>query len=542
MVKKEAIYASQSNYIFEAKFLSWVIYNQSSEDAVKLIKKLTADMFSNKTTKEIFKFIAGLIGITPIDYDVFLEYAQSFQFDVIDNDLVNNIFNFKTFDNENFDIDSYVKQIKAEFAKRQVAEKAINIHNQASSGSNIKDLANQMSSIQEELAEHLDDDDDDEILSMGEEYHNFKKEMEEDYEKSLNGELKTKTLIGDFDRLTGGFTNGDLVIIGARPSMGKTSLALSMLYGMLMSKPDGVFVFFSAEVSPKKIKGKLTAIHANLSARIFTDFDSYDEYRDIVDEAIDVVHRDIAKQRLYILNANNKSTAYIKKTLTKIYKKHGRIDGAFLDYLQILKLENRRDKHIEIGEASKDLKRFAMFWDMPFIALSQLNRNLENRDDKRPVSADLRDSGDIEQDADLIVFIYRDDVYQKKKKDTQEYEIQTQSKISIAELIVAKHRNGPTGTVYSSFVKETTRFVTATIQDELESLKNEMADIDNSLNNQVQNNSRVIEQGNEKVIVIGQSIKKQQQGTTLFDPALAGGGDIIQLCSTDANGMIRMED
>ena len=245
-----------------------------------------------------------------------------------------------------------------------------------------------------------------------------------------------KTGFTALDNKLGEISKGDLVILGARPSMGKTTLAQNMAADMMINQGLPV-LFVSIEMRGKQIAQRLISGIGNVDLRkvITGQIDnSGDDVKRINDAALI-----LEKSPLMIDDNNRSTTASIRRSAKKMQSQYGKVGAIFVDYMQkvtpLAKNNNgRSDK--EIGEISGELKRIAGDFDCPVIALAQLNRNLESRPNKRPVNADLKESGDIEQDADIIMFIYRDEVYNQKTKEA-----------GIAEIIIGKARNGSTGTV-----------------------------------------------------------------------------------------------
>jgi replicative DNA helicase len=243
------------------------------------------------------------------------------------------------------------------------------------------------------------------------------------------------------DVLTSGFQNGDLIIIAARPSMGKTAFALCLARNMAL-RNDAVG-FVSLEMGSDQLAMRILSLDACVqlnalrSGMIFNH-----DWEKLTDAAAR-----ISRYPIYIDDSSLQSVFDLKTKLRKIFLEK-KIKVVIVDYLQLLhsssKLESR---HYEVAEISRGLKSLAKELGIPIIALSQLSRQVENRQDKRPMLSDLRDSGAIEQDADLILFLYRDIVYNKETLDPD-----------AVEVIIGKHRNGPTGTVNLKYRKDFTLF------------------------------------------------------------------------------------
>lgn len=268
------------------------------------------------------------------------------------------------------------------------------------------------------------------------------------------------------NRYTTGFNKGDLIIIGARPSMGKTTLVLNMAQHILDSH-KGV-VFFSLEMPYIQLGMRMLSAKSSISLQNL-------RVGNVTDSEITKLSKDseeLLRQPLWIVDGSSLSIAHLKAHLRRLKKEHPEIEVAIIDYLQLMSGSRGglEGKQLEVSEISRGLKLLARELEMPIIALSQLNRQVESRDDKRPGLADLRDSGAIEQDADMILFLYRDDVYKRRadkeryarlKKEGKERDFKPEHEeraIEPAELIIAKNRNGETGTIEILFNKPYTRF------------------------------------------------------------------------------------
>ncbi|HUO05344.1 MAG TPA: replicative DNA helicase [Candidatus Binataceae bacterium] len=251
----------------------------------------------------------------------------------------------------------------------------------------------------------------------------------------------------DLDRLTAGLQPTELIIIAARPGVGKTALALNIAANAAMEgdRPVGV-AFFSLEMSKEQLALRLLCAQARVdSARARTGVISQDELQRLIAAA-----DPISQTKIFIDDSSDTSVLTLKAKCRRLARdKDVNLGLIVVDYLQLMKPVKANDRRdVEIAEMSRSLKALAKELRVPVIALSQLNRQVESRTDRRPMLADLRESGAIEQDADVIAFIYRDEMYKgKESKDA-----------GIAEIIVAKQRNGPTDTVKLTYIGSYTRF------------------------------------------------------------------------------------
>ncbi len=246
------------------------------------------------------------------------------------------------------------------------------------------------------------------------------------------------------DKLTTGFQKSDLIITAARPGMGKTAFALNLARHAAVEAEIPVAVF-SLEMSKEQLSLRLLCSEARIdSARVRECFFNEDDWIRLTNAA-----GVLSGAPIYIDDSTNLSSLDVKTKARRLKREKG-IGMIIIDYLQLMRparAQERRD--LEISEMSRTLKSLAKELSIPVIALSQLNRRLEDRSDKRPQLSDLRESGALEQDADLVIFIYRDDAYNKDENNPNK---------NIAEIHLAKHRSGPTGLCSLIFKKEFTRF------------------------------------------------------------------------------------
>lgn len=257
---------------------------------------------------------------------------------------------------------------------------------------------------------------------------------------------KTGVLTGllDLDKLLNGFQDAELTIIAARPSMGKTD---TMNHIALKAGWDGYLpIIFSLEMSRTTLIDRLIAATGNFNRLKMRN--PYEYFTDGQKEKWMSTLGMLDNANIEIDDRAGMTVPQIRATARKIIKANpDKKPVILIDYLQIIRVSNPRDNQTQaIGQISWDLKQMAKEFNCPVICLAQLNRSVEQRQDKRPVMSDLRDSGNIEQDADVIAFLYRDDYYAKESESK-----------NMLEFIIAKHRNGPTGTVFASYVKDTGR-------------------------------------------------------------------------------------
>lgn len=260
------------------------------------------------------------------------------------------------------------------------------------------------------------------------------------------GELITGVPTGytDFDHMTSGLQKSDLIILAARPSMGKTALALNM--GMRAAIHHEVPVaVFSLEMSMDQLMMRLLGCHGRVDlSRLRSGYLNDEDWSRLYQAA-----EDLSRAPIYIDDTPALSTMEIRARCRRLKAEKG-VGLIIVDYLQLMRSSHRSDsREQEISDISRNLKALAKELDVPVVALSQLNRKVEERSDKRPMISDLRESGAIEQDADVIVFIYRDAAYNKAEDNPNK---------NIAEIIIGKQRNGPVGMLRLAYFGQYTVF------------------------------------------------------------------------------------
>ena len=249
----------------------------------------------------------------------------------------------------------------------------------------------------------------------------------------------------DLDRMTSGLQPGDLVVLAARPSMGKTAFAINIAEHVALNEGLPVAVF-SMEMGASQLAVRIVGSIGRVDQGHLRTGKLTDEEWPRLTEAIERL-RTVS---LHIDETPGLTPSELRANSRRLARQCGKLGLIVVDYLQLMSGSGSSDgdnRATELGEISRGLKMLAKELQCPVIALSQLNRGVEQRTDKRPMMSDLRESGAIEQDADIIMFIYRDDYYNKDSKDP-----------GVAEIIIGKQRNGPTGTVRLAFLKPLTRF------------------------------------------------------------------------------------
>jgi replicative DNA helicase len=249
----------------------------------------------------------------------------------------------------------------------------------------------------------------------------------------------------EFDKMTSGLQAGDMIVLAARPSMGKTSLAINIAEHVALNEGLPVAVF-SMEMGASQLAVRIVGSIGRIDQGHLRTGKLTDEEWPRLTEAIEKL-RNVS---LHIDETPGLTTSELRANARRLARQYGKLGLIVVDYLQLMSVSssmNDENRATAVGEISRGLKMLAKELKCPVIALSQLSRGVESRTDKRPMMSDLRESGAIEQDADIIMFIYRDDYYDKNSKEP-----------GVAEVIISKHRNGPTGTVKLAFLKPLTKF------------------------------------------------------------------------------------
>ncbi len=254
----------------------------------------------------------------------------------------------------------------------------------------------------------------------------------------------------DLDRMTSGFQRSDLIILAARPSMGKTAFALNLAQNVALRAGKTVAIF-NLEMSAQQLVTRILSAEANIDAQAFRTGSLKEEDWEKLTMAIGA----LSDAPIYIDDTPGLTVFDIRSKLRRLHAER-EIGLVLIDYLQLISGRNNGEsRQQEISEISRSLKLMAREFDVPVIALSQLSRAVEQRQDKRPMLSDLRESGSIEQDADIVAFLYRDDYYNEDSE-----------KKNIAELIIGKQRNGPVGKVELLFLKNYNKFLSLEIRNQ----------------------------------------------------------------------------
>lgn len=258
--------------------------------------------------------------------------------------------------------------------------------------------------------------------------------------QSLTG---VSTGYADLDEITSGLQSGDLIIIAGRPSMGKTAISVNMAEHAAIKGQVPVLIF-SMEMPAEALVMRMLSSLGSIDQHKVRTGKLKDEDWPRITAGIEM----LSETKLFVDDTPALTPAEVRSRARRLAREHGQLGLVVIDYLQLMHVPgSKENRAVEVSEISRQLKALAKELNAPIIACSQLNRSLESRTDKRPVMSDLRESGSLEQDADLIIFVYRDEVYHEETAEKGK-----------AEIIVAKHRNGPIGKIYLTFRGQYTRF------------------------------------------------------------------------------------
>ncbi|OIK13830.1 replicative DNA helicase [Bacillus sp. MUM 116] len=281
-------------------------------------------------------------------------------------------------------------------------------------------------------------------------FHNIKDVLVRTYDNIETMHQRAGEITGletgfvDLDRMTAGFQRNDLIIVGARPSVGKTAFALNVAQNVAHKTGENIAIF-SLEMGAEQLVMRLLCAEGNIDAqRLRTGSLTDDDWGKLT-----MAMGSLSSAGIFIDDTPGVRISDIRSKCRRLKQEHG-LGMILIDYLQLILGSGRsgENRQQEVSEISRSLKQLARELQIPVIALSQLSRGVEQRQDKRPMMSDIRESGSIEQDADIVAFLYRDDYYDKESEDK-----------NIIEIIIAKQRNGPVGTVQLAFVKEYNKFV-----------------------------------------------------------------------------------
>ena len=429
------------NFLAEKMILSCLLIN--SEAIEITIKTISIDAFYFKNHQEIYRSIAFMYeNNIPIDILTLLTFLQ-------DNGLLQKIGGVKVLIELLSQIpnlvylEDYLRLVRDKYIRRSLIKLGYETINSSyitniSLESILNDLENKLFNLTNEIKIQK-------LSSSAELVNDIFFELKT---KSLNPKLSGATSgFYDLDSLTQGFQKSDLIIIAGRPSMGKTALSLNIASNLIKNSKLPV-LFFSLEMSKEQIMYRLLSMETNINQMRLKSGKLYQNDWIKLNKIIKI----ISKFPLFIDDTFDLSIQDIKSKIKTILFEQNKLGLVIIDYIQLMQNTNSKNENRvqELSQITRSLKTIAREFDIPIIGLSQLSRNVENRVDKKPILSDLRESGSIEQDADLVLMLYKSNSNKSSKYDLQTFQL--------IELIIAKQRNGPTGTVKLKFDEEQTKF------------------------------------------------------------------------------------
>lgn len=430
------------NFLAEKMILNCLLVNTESFEMT--IETLSFEAFYFKNHQEIYKAITFMYkNKLPVDILTLITFLQ-------DNGLLEKTGGIKVLIELISDVpnlvylEEYIRLVKDKFLRRTLIKLGYEIIN-CGYVTNIS-LENMLNKFENQLFNLGTEVKPQKLFSSAELLNSVFTELKE---KSLNPVLPgLSSGFYDLDLLTQGFQKSDLIIIAGRPSMGKTALALNIALNVIKESKLPV-LFFSLEMSKEQIMYRLLSIEANISQVRLKSGKLYQDDWEKLNKIIKIM----SKLPFFIDDTPDLSIQDIRSKIKKTLFEQTQIGLIIIDYLQLmqnsaLKTENRVQ---ELSIITRALKNLARQFNVPIITLSQLSRNVENRIDKKPILSDLRESGSIEQDADLVLMLYKNkDLDLKQNDDHKNY--------YLTELIIAKQRNGPIGSIQLKFDQKKTKF------------------------------------------------------------------------------------
>lgn len=424
----------------------------SKSASEKALEALTSESFYNEANGHIFSCLEALVERgTGIDLTTVTAYLDNKKIlkQIGDVEYLTEVINAVP---SAANIDEYIRIVEEKATLRRLINEANNI---------IHDGYNSTDSLTDIL-----DNAERKILNVvktrkGTEFHKITDVLykaQSDIEKlSQNKGEVTGIASGfrDIDRITSGFHANELIIIAARPGMGKTAIALNMAINMANSSKKAI-ALFNMEMSSEQLAMRMIASVGQINqGKVRTGRLEHNDWRR-VNEAISR----LADTKIFIDDTPGMTIGEIRAKCRRLASEQDGLGAIIIDYLQLITGGSKYvgNRQQEVAEISRSLKTLAMELEVPVIALAQLSRSVEGRDDKRPLLSDLRESGSIEQDADIVAFLYREDYYTK--------EISIDEYTSKSEFIIAKHRSGPTATINLIFKRDTGTFVNFIDQEE----------------------------------------------------------------------------
>ncbi len=467
-IVKDQIKELPNNIEAEQAVIGSLLVNNEIYDEISLIldpeiQATFGDKFFDPIHQKIFNAIRNMIFKGMLANPITLKnYFKDDKDDINVSEYLVKVTKFSTSVRQTIE---YAKIIYDMFVRREL----IKISEQAADNAKITDLENDGQSIIENTEKLLFD-----LAEKGSSNTSLVKfddamkqtiEMAQAAFKNEEGIVGVPTGLKDLDNKLGGLHQSDLIIIAGRPSMGKTSLATNIAYNAAKKLQDNgkksSIAFFSLEMSSEQLSTRIISEQA----RISSDFIRRGRITDDQFDKFIETSKDIADLPLYIDETPAISVAALSNRARRIKRLHG-LDLILVDYIQLMRgsLNNRDGRVQEISQITQGLKAIAKELSVPVVALSQLSRQVEQRDDHKPQLADLRESGSIEQDADVVMFVYREGYYLSRKEPREatvehaEWQAKMNEVAHLAQIIIGKQRHGPIGNVTLEFEERFTKF------------------------------------------------------------------------------------
>lgn len=430
----------------EQAVLGAILYDETSSTFEAVKERLMGGEFYDKNHGRIFRAIYKVYeSDSPIDFvTVTSQLQDTEEIEMIGG--VTYLVQLRSAVSTTANVEHYINRVREMFLRREAIETALELLRQAAEEQDVKGFV----AIAEKAITKLSDQ-----STPVSEFKTMKKtlmEVWDESEKRYNNRENSQGVTGiasgftDLDKMTAGFQRSDLIILAARPSVGKTAFALNVAQQVGV-KTDETVAVFSLEMSAAQLTQRMICTEGIIEAdKMKSGFFEGSDW-----EKMTMAIGLLSNANILIDDTPSITVHEIRSKCRKLQKEQG-LGLILIDYLQLIQGrsigkggENRQQ---EVSEISRTLKQLARELNVPVIALSQLSRSVEQRKDKRPMMSDLRESGSIEQDADIVAFLYRDDYYEKESE-----------KKNIVEVIIAKHRNGPLGTVELAFMKQFGKFL-----------------------------------------------------------------------------------
>lgn len=414
---------------------------------------IEAKDFSLKAHQDVFKAIVACVNAgDPISLSFIKKHKK------VDEQILNEIIATTSI----VDVVDYARNLREKSIKRQLLSFAALLPSRINENRPVSELSDEISREIFNLTNRVNTND---IKDVEIVISELLQEIEKQKAYGNTGVIGLETGFYELDDMTKGFKGGELIIIAARPGMGKTTLCLNFI-DRVLRQGKGV-ALFSLEMPATHILQRMLSSKTSIALQKILTADLNDDEWGRMGDAC----QDYAKKKFFIYDSGYASISDVRAILRRLKAQEDSIGLCVIDYIGLM-MGNAtfKDRHLQVSEISRGLKLLARELDMPIIALSQLNRSLESRSNKRPMLSDLRESGAIEQDADTILFVYRDDVYREQEERERENKAKAEGKEYVrnftvnpvqenAEIIVGKNRNGPIGTTEVIFRKENSIFV-----------------------------------------------------------------------------------